>query len=130
MSVKVEALKQTKEEKALVSSSLQEGTHLSEEEKVVYARKVVDLDEAEKRLTPEGTEVEIAEVGAWRVVVGKRMRCVDVVILSKGTIEKKQMNEMAEAVVIVRTLFQASGREWDVAGKVWGTHSKIGRAHV
>ena len=82
-------LRQTKEEKALVSSSLQEGTHLSPEEKVVYARKVVDLVEAVKKLTIESTEVEVAQVGAWRVVGRKRTRCIDVIMLSKGTIDKK-----------------------------------------
>ena len=123
MRQKAEALRQTKEEKALVSSSLEEGTHLSEEEKVVYVRKVGDLDESEKKLTLESTEVEVAQVVAWRVVGGKRTRCVDVVTLSKGAIAKKQKDGMTGAVVTVRTLFQASGREWDVVGKVWGAHS-------
>ena len=120
MRQRAEALRQTKEEKVLVSSGLREGTHLSAEEKVVYARKVVDLDEAEKKLTIESTKVEVAQVGAWRVVGGKRTRCVDVVTLSKGAVDKKHADGMAGAVITVRTLFQASGREWDVAGKVWG----------
>ena len=85
--------------------------------------KVVDLDEAEKRLVSRSEEVEIAQVGVWRVAGGRRTRCVDVVLLSKEVIGKENVDQMVEAVGKLRTLFQASGRECGVAGKVCGVHS-------
>ena len=58
------------------------------------------------------------------MVGGRRTRCVDVVTLSKGAVGKEVTEKMAEAVLKLRTLFQVSGREWHLSGRVWGLHDQ------
>ena len=46
------------------------------------------------------------------------------VTLPEKAVIKEWVDRMAEVVVKLKTLLRASGREWDVMGKVWGLHGQ------
>ena len=61
-------------------------------------------------------------MGTWRVVGGRRTRCVDIVMKSSGVIEKEVVDNMRESISKVRVLLRAESLDWDVSAVVWKNH--------
>ena len=117
-----EAMDQIRKEGDIAIRMMKDSSHLEDDEKHEIACKVVSLEKKKAVLIKEFETEEVIQVGTWRVVGGRRTRCVDIVTKGSGIIGKQVVDDINGSILKVRVLLRAQSLDWDVSAVIWKNH--------